>query len=134
MSAEYSWTQEQGACVITSDECWFKSLAALMLKIRQQLGNGPGSIIFDIDCLDPDYASGTGTAEMTGLTVHQGIEIVRGCRGMKVVGDDLVEVSPPYDLAKNTSIVAVNLLYEMLCVLSGITLDSHFITINIREN
>jgi guanidinobutyrase len=52
--------------------------------------------------------------------VHQGIEIVRGCLGMNVVGGDLVEVSPPFDMSKNTSVVAANLLYEMLCVLPGV--------------
>jgi len=50
----------------------------------------------------------------------QGIEIVRGCKGLNVVGGDLVEVSPPYDTSHNTSLVGANLLYEMLCVLPGV--------------
>ena len=51
----------------------------------------------------------------------QGLEIVRGCRGLNVVGCDLVEVSPPYDTSGNTALLAANLLYEMLCVLPGVT-------------
>lgn len=88
-----------------------------MTEIRESIGDGPVYISFDIDGLDPAYAPGTGTAEVGGLTVHQGLEIVRGCKGLNVVGGDLVEVSPPYDVSKNTSVVAANLLYEMLCVL-----------------
>jgi len=118
---EYKWSQEKGARVVTAEDCWFKSLAPLMAEIRQQLGDGPVYISFDIDGLDPAYAPGTGTPEVGGLTVHQGIEIIRGCRGLNVVGGDLVEVSPPYDVSRNTSVVAANLLYEMLCVLPGVS-------------
>jgi guanidinobutyrase len=50
----------------------------------------------------------------------QGMEIIRGCRGLDIVGCDLVEVSPPYDVSGNTSLTAANLLYEMLCVLPGV--------------
>jgi len=114
---EYCWSQAQGARVVQAEECWYKSLAPLMTEIRESIGDGPVYISFDIDGLDPAYAPGTGTAEVGGLTVHQGLEIVRGCKGLNVVGGDLVEVSPPYDVSKNTSVVAANLLYEMLCVL-----------------
>jgi guanidinobutyrase len=51
----------------------------------------------------------------------QGLEIVRGCRGLELVGCDLVEVSPPYDPAGTTALVGANLLFEMLCVLPGVT-------------
>ncbi len=58
---------------------------------------------------------------MGGLTVHQGLEIVRGCRGLNVVGGDLVEVSPPYDATGNTALLGATLIYEMLCVLPEVT-------------
>jgi len=48
------------------------------------------------------------------------VEIIRGCRGLNVVGGDLVEVAPPYDVSGNTSLLAANLLFEMLCVLPGV--------------
>ncbi|MCV6623594.1 MAG: agmatinase [Cellvibrionaceae bacterium] len=117
---EYQWSRDQGFRVVQAEECWHKSLEPLMAEVRQQLGDGPVYISFDIDGLDPAYAPGTGTAEVGGLTVHQGLEIVRGCKGLNVVGGDLVEVSPPYDTTHNTSVVAANLLYEMLCVLPGV--------------
>lgn len=117
---EYQWSRDQGFRVVQAEECWYKSLAPLMAEVREKVGGGPVYISFDIDGLDPAYAPGTGTAEVGGLTVHQGIEIVRGCRGLDVIGCDLVEVSPPYDTSKSTSVVGANLLYEMLCVLPGV--------------
>ena len=91
-----------------------------MQEVRAQLGAGPVYLTFDIDGLDPAYAPGTGTPEIGGLSIMQGMEIIRGCRGLDLVGADLVEVAPPYDLSGNTSLVAANLLFEMLCVLPGV--------------
>jgi guanidinobutyrase len=114
---EYDWSRDQGFRVVQAEECWHKSLTPLMAEIREKVGGGPVYISFDIDGLDPAFAPGTGTPEVGGLSIMQGIEIVRGCKGLDVVGGDLVEVSPPYDTSHNTSLVAANLLYEMLCVL-----------------
>ena len=87
---------------------------------RSEIGAGPVYISFDIDGLDPAFAPGTGTPEIGGLTVMQGLEIIRGCRGLDIVGGDLVEVAPPYDPSGNTALTAANLLFEMLCVLPGV--------------
>lgn len=76
-----------------AEECWHKSLAPLMSEVRDMMGDRPVYISFDIDGLDPAFAPGTGTPEIGGLTSIQGLEIVRGCRGLNVVGGDLVEVS-----------------------------------------
>jgi guanidinobutyrase len=75
---------------------------------------------FDIDGIDPAFAPGTGTPEIGGLTTVQALEIIRGCRGLDVIGFDLVEVAPAYDLSGATSLLAANLVYEMLCVLPGV--------------
>jgi guanidinobutyrase len=92
-----------------------------MAEVREMMGDRPVYISFDIDGLDPAWAPGTGTPEVGGLTAIQGLEIVRGCQGLNIVGGDLVEVSPPYDVSGNTSQLAANLLYEMLCVLPGVS-------------
>jgi guanidinobutyrase len=117
---DFDWSTEQGFRVVQAEECWHKSLVPLMAEVREQMGDGPVYISFDIDGLDPAFAPGTGTPEIGGLTIYQGLEIIRGCRGMKVIGGDLVEVAPPYDLTGNTSLTGANLLYEMLCVLPGV--------------
>ena len=88
-----------------------------MDEIRDSINDAPVYLTFDIDSLDPSVAPGTGTPEIGGLTASQGMEIIRGCKGLNLVGCDLVEVSPPYDTSGNTALVAANLLYEMLCVL-----------------
>jgi guanidinobutyrase len=117
---DFDWPRRQGFRVVQAEECWHRSLAPLMGEVREQLGRGPVYVSFDIDGLDPSFAPGTGTPEIGGLTVIQALEILRGCRSLEVVGGDLVEVAPAYDLSGNTALVAANLLYEMLCVLPGV--------------
>ncbi|XP_018413666.1 PREDICTED: agmatinase, mitochondrial, partial [Nanorana parkeri] len=113
----YKFCNDQGFRVVIAEDCWFKSLAPLMSEVRLQMGDKPVYITFDIDGIDPSFAPGTGTPEVAGLTTHQALEIIRGCRGLNIVGGDLVEVAPMYDLSGNTALTAANLLFEMLCVL-----------------
>ena len=117
---DFDWPRQQGFRVVPAEECWHRSLAPLMQEVREQLGEGPAYLSFDIDGLDPAFAPGTGTPEIGGLTIVQGLEIVRGCAGLELVGGDLVEVAPAYDTSGNTSLVAANLLFEMLCALPGV--------------
>ena len=118
---DFDWPRAQGFTVVPAHEVWYRSLAPLMAQVRDRIGpTHPVYISFDIDGLDPSFAGGTGTPEIGGLTVPQGLEIIRGCRGLNVVGGDLVEVSPPYDPSGNTALLGANLLYEMLCVLPGV--------------
>jgi len=117
---DFDWSRDQGFRVVQIEECWHKSLVPLMEEVREKVGDGPAYLSFDIDGLDPAYAPGTGTPEVAGLTVPQALEIIRGCRGLDLVGCDLVEVAPIYDTTGATSLTAANLLYEMLCVLPGV--------------
>jgi guanidinobutyrase len=117
---DFDWPRQQGFTIVPAHEVWYRSLAPLMAQVRERIGTTPLYITFDIDGLDPSFAGGTGTPEIGGLSVAQGLEIIRGCRGLNVVGGDLVEVSPPYDPTGNTALLGANLLYEMLCVLPGV--------------
>jgi guanidinobutyrase len=117
---DFDWSRQQGFRVMQAEECWYQSLAPLMEEVRHRVGNAPVYLSFDIDGLDPAFAHGTGTPEIGGLTIWQGLEIIRGCQGLNVVGCDLVEVAPVYDTTGTTSLVAANLLFEMLCVLPGV--------------
>jgi len=117
---DFDWAREQGARVVTAEDCWYKSLGPLMAEIRQQIGSEtPVYLSFDIDGIDPAFAPGTGTPEPGGLTNTQAIEIIRGCHGLNLVGCDLVEVSPQYDTSGNTALLAANLVFEMLCSMPG---------------
>ena len=119
-SDDFDWPREQGFTIVPAHEVWYQSLAPLMAQVRDTIGNAPCYLSFDIDGIDPAYAGGTGTPEIGGLTVPQALEIIRGCYGLNIVGCDLVEVSPPYDLTGNTALLGANLLFEMLCILPGV--------------
>uniref|UniRef100_A0A452H473 Uncharacterized protein n=1 Tax=Gopherus agassizii TaxID=38772 RepID=A0A452H473_9SAUR len=113
----YKYCRDQGFRVVLAEDCWLKSLVPLMAEVRKQMGAKPIYISFDIDGLDPAYAPGTGTPEIAGLTPAQALEIIRGCKGLDIVGCDLVEVAPIYDASGNTALMGANLLFEMLCAL-----------------
>jgi len=117
---DFQWSRDQGFEVVPAEECWHKSMTPLMERVRSKIGDAPCYLTYDIDSLDPAFAPGTGTVEIGGLTTIQALEIVRGCKGLNLVGGDLVEVSPPYDPSGNTALIGANLLYEMLCVLPGV--------------
>lgn len=121
---DFDWSRDQGFTVIQVEELWHKSASPLMQDVKDRLGAQPTYLSFDIDALDPAYAPGTGTPEFGGLTTVQALEIIRGCRGLNLVGGDLVEVSPPYDKDGNTALLAANLLYEMLCICPGVVYRS----------
>ncbi|MDH3303198.1 MAG: arginase family protein, partial [Acidimicrobiia bacterium] len=117
---DFDWSRQQGFRVVQVEECWHRSLEPLMAEVRDRLGGGPVYLSFDIDGIDPAFAPGTGTPEIGGLTTVQALEIIRGCRGIDLVGVDLVEVAPVYDPSGATALLGANLLYEMLCVLPGV--------------
>ena len=117
---DFDWSRQQGFRVVQVEECWHRSLAPLMDEVRDQVGGGPVYLSFDIDGLDPSFAPGTGTPEIGGLTTPQALEIIRGCRGLDLVGCDMVEVAPIYDTSGMTAHIAADLIYEMLCVLPGV--------------
>lgn len=99
---------------------WHKSLSPLANDIREQIEDMPTYITYDIDSLDPSFAPGTGTPEIGGLTTMQAMELIRGLRGLNIVGCDLVEVSPPYDPSGNTALTGANLMFELLSILPGV--------------
>ena len=121
--SDFDWSREQGFRVIEASECWHRSLAPVMREILDTVGQTPTYISLDIDGLDPSCAPGTGTPEPGGLTTMQVLEIIRGCKGLDLVGADVVEVSPPFDLSRNTSLLAANLVYEMICIHPRVKVD-----------
>ena len=105
---------------VLAQEIWHQSLTPLAARIRESIGDLPCYISYDIDSLDPGFAPGTGTPEIGGLTPWQAMELIRGLKGLRIVGCDMVEVSPPYDTSGNTALLAANLLFEMLSILPGV--------------
>lgn len=89
-------------------------IPATIAAARDIVGEHPVYVTFDIDCLDPSYAPGTGTPVCGGLTSHQAMAILRGLAGVNVVGMDIVEVAPAYDIGEITALAASHLAMEML--------------------
>jgi agmatinase len=90
--------------------------AAAVAEIRRVVGNRPAYLTFDIDCLDPSCAPGTGTPVAGGLSTAQALAILRGLRDVNFVGMDIVEVAPPYDVSQITSLAAAHLAVDYLCL------------------
>ena len=84
--------------------------------IRARVGDRPCYVTFDIDSLDPSQAPGTGTPVVGGLFAHQALMILRAMQGMHVVGMDVVEVAPAYDVSEITALAGATIALEMLCL------------------
>ncbi len=85
-------------------------------QIRERVGNSPVYLTFDIDCLDPAFAPGTGTPVPGGLSSFQALNIIRELKGINLVGMDIVEVAPAYDHAEITALAAAQIAIELLCL------------------
>jgi agmatinase len=95
------------------------STEQILERIKKRVGDTPCYLTFDIDCLDPAYAPGTGTPVVGGLTTDRALKIIRGLQGINLIGMDIVEVAPSYDHAEITSLAAATLGLEMLYVLAA---------------
>lgn len=112
---DFDFGREHGFQVITSEE-FHQGGASLVKRALKKLKDVPVYVTLDIDVVDPAFAPGTGTPQVGGLSSAQILELVRCLEGLNIVGCDLVEVSPPYDNGSITSLLAANLLYELVCL------------------
>ena len=90
--------------------------AAVATRAREIVGNAPCYLSFDIDCLDPAFAPGTGTPVWGGLSSGQAAILMRDLAGINLVGGDVVEVSPPFDNAAITAVAGAHVAMELLCL------------------
>jgi agmatinase len=90
---------------------------AVLERIHEVVGNRRAYLTFDIDCLDPAFAPGTGTPVAGGLSSAQALQIVRGMEPFNLIGMDVVEVAPPYDQSEITAIAAAHVAADLLAVM-----------------
>ena len=109
---------KSGTRVIFIEEFTALGVEQVIAEARRVVGDGPTYVSFDVDSLDPAYAPGTGTPEIGGLTAIEAQRLVRGLRGLNLIGGDVVEVAPPFDPSGNTALVGATMMYEILCVLA----------------
>lgn len=101
----------------------------LLERIHQRVGDKPVYVSFDIDGLDPSFAPGTGTPVSAGLTIDTALKMMRGLKGLQLIGMDMVEVAPAYDHADVTSLAGATLVLEYLYVLAANNIDgTHYLT------
>lgn len=117
-SSIWAFSRASGMRVIEMDELVDRGIDEVVAEARTIVGDGPCYLSFDIDALDPAYAPGTGTPVIGGLTTREALRLVRGLRGLRFVGADLVEVAPSLDVGSITSFTAASILSEILCLLS----------------
>lgn len=114
----WDFSQSSGMRVVFVEELHQLGPEAVGAMARELVGDRPVYLTFDIDSLDPVYAPGTGTPEIGGLTTIQAQMLLRALRGLRYVGADLVEVSPPFDYGGITAMAGAMLGYEILCLLA----------------
>ena len=118
------FSQSSGMRVMFIDEFADLGVAAVIQEARRVVGAGPTYISFDVDGLDPVYAPGTGTPEIGGITTLEAQRLLRGLKGLNLIGGDVVEVAPPLDPSGNTALVGASLMFEILCLLAD-SLDNN---------
>ena len=116
----WDFSEQSGMRVIFMEEFTEMGVGAVIDEARRVVGSGSTYISFDVDGLDPVYAPGTGTPEIGGITTIEAQALLRGLGGLNLIGGDVVEVSPPFDLTGNTALVGATLMFEILCLLADI--------------
>lgn len=114
-----AWGRDQGIRVIRIEEYDDLGVKAVVDEIHRVVGSQKTYVSFDVDCLDPAYAPGTGTPEIGGLNPLDAQRMLRSLIDLNLVGGDVVEVSPPFDPGGNTALVAATMMWEILCVLAA---------------
>lgn len=117
-AGDMAFAEDNGMRVIYIEEYFKLGAEKTVEEIRRVIGDGPAYATFDVDGLDPSYAPGTGTPEIGGYSTHEAQIMLRGLQGLDLVGGDVVEVAPPFDLSGNTALVGATMMFEILCVLA----------------
>ena len=91
---------------------------AAITEIKRIIGQHPAYLTFDIDCLDPAFAPGTGTPVCGGLSTAQAFAIIRGLTDINVIGMDVVEVAPAYDQSQITALAAAHIACDFICLIA----------------
>jgi guanidinopropionase len=110
--------EKHGVTMIGIEQATTMGPEKVMELARKVAGDGPTYVSFDIDCLDPAYAPGTGTPEAGGFTNREAIAMLRALKGLDIVGADVVEVSPPFDPSGYTALNGVTMMWELLCIMA----------------
>ena len=121
----WKFSHDSGMRVIYMDEYVELGPKGVIAEARRIVGDGPTYVSFDVDGLDPVYAPGTGTPECGGFSSVDAFMMLRGLRGLNLVGGDVVEVAPPFDPSGNTALMGATVMFEILCILADSVSSRH---------
>lgn len=110
----WDWTVGKGVTILTAQDVHAIGPAAVAERVKQVVGTDPTYFSYDVDCLDPAYAPGTGTPEFAGILPWQSQAILRSLAGIDFVGMDVVEVAPAYDVAEITALAGATVIWDYL--------------------
>ena len=116
---DIDFAKANGIRIIPIEEFHARGVEDVMQEARAIVGDSDTYISYDIDFVDPAFAPGTGTPEVGGPNSYQALQVVRGLEGVRIVGADLVEVSPPFDPSGGTAFLGVSIMFELLCQMAA---------------
>ena len=114
----FDWTVGKGVTIVSAEDVHETGPQAVAERIRAVVGDSSAYLSFDVDALDPAFAPGTGTPEIGGLATWQARAILRRLAGLSFAGMDVVEVSPPYDVAEITALAAATMAWDYIALLA----------------
>lgn len=95
-----------------------EGVKATVSEVKRIVGNNKVYLTFDIDCLDPSVAPGTGTPVVGGLSMVQALSIMRSLSDLDLIAMDVMEVAPAYDISEITALAGATLAFEFLCLMA----------------
>lgn len=113
---EFEYNRRLGFTVLSAEWVHMQGIEATVARVKEVVGDAPAYLTFDIDCIDPSMAPGTGTPEVGGLFTWQAEAILRRFRDIDFRGMDLVEVAPAYDVSEITALAAARIVFNYLCL------------------
>lgn len=117
--SDLDFARQAGFRIVFIEEFVKRTPEDIIAEAREIVGDQPVYVSFDVDAIDPSQAPGTGTPEIGGFTTFEAQRMVRGLQGLNIIGADVVEVSPPFDLSNMTSILGATLMFELLCIVAA---------------
>lgn len=115
---QLDFAREKGIEILSGPEVHEMGIAETIKRIRDKVQDKPAFVTFDIDFLDAAYAPGTGTPEIAGFTTYEALKLVQGLKGLNLIGFDLVEVLPAYDIGQITSAAAAGIMFEFVSLVA----------------
>lgn len=112
---DLDFVRKHGLTVLSVEDIRERPFAELAAQLCVR---GPAYLTYDVDCLDPAFAPGTGTPVPGGLTTYETQKLLRAIRFERLVGADVMEVSPPYDVSDITALAAVDAMFEVICLMA----------------